>query len=88
MSLRGPALQALRRGPKGRVVGVGNDTGGFNLQTVFCLFETLKMFYPPEGLCKAEPEGGPIIFTYVLLLVQETILEVSIYRRLFPFLKH
>ena len=21
------------------------------------------MFYPPEGLCKAEPERGPIVFT-------------------------
>ena len=22
------------------------------------------MFYPPEGLCRAEPEGGPIVFTF------------------------
>ena len=22
------------------------------------------MFYPPEGLCWAEPEGGPIVFTF------------------------
>ena len=22
------------------------------------------MFYPPEGLCGAEPEGGPIVFTF------------------------
>ena len=21
------------------------------------------MFYPPEGLCRAEPERGPIVFT-------------------------
>ena len=28
------------------------------------LFETSKMFYPPEGLCGAEPEGGPIVFTF------------------------
>ena len=27
------------------------------------LFEILKMFYPPEGLCGAEPERGPIVFT-------------------------
>ena len=25
------------------------------------------MFYPPEGLCRAEPERGPIVFTYVFL---------------------
>ena len=25
------------------------------------------MFYPPEGLCAAEPERGPIVFTYVFL---------------------
>ena len=31
------------------------------------LFEILKMFYPPEGLCRAEPERGPIVFTYVFL---------------------
>ena len=30
------------------------------------LFENLKMFYPPEGLCRAEPERGPIVFTYDL----------------------
>ena len=22
------------------------------------------MFYPPEGPCRAEPEGGPIVFTF------------------------
>ena len=22
------------------------------------------MFYPPEGLCGAEPEGGAIVFTF------------------------
>ena len=30
-------------------------------------FEILKMFYPPEGLRRAEPERGPIVFTYVFL---------------------
>ena len=30
---------------------------------VFWLFETSKMFNPPEGLCGAEPERGPIVFT-------------------------
>ena len=23
-----------------------------------------RMFYPPEGVCAAEPEGGPIVFTF------------------------
>ena len=27
------------------------------------LFEIMKMFYPPERLCRAEPERGPIVFT-------------------------
>ena len=27
------------------------------------LFENLELFYPPEGLCRAEPERGPIVFT-------------------------
>ena len=30
----------------------------------FCLFETSKMIFPPKGLCKADTEGGPIVFTY------------------------
>ena len=33
---------------------LGNVYWTFNLLTVFCLFETLKMFYPPKGLCFAE----------------------------------
>ena len=37
--------------------------GVSNFQLVIRLFETSKMFYPPEGLCGAEPEGGPIVFT-------------------------
>ena len=30
---------------------------------VIRLFEMSRMFYPPVGLCGAEPEGGPIVFT-------------------------
>ena len=30
----------------------------------FWKFWNLEMFYPPEGLCWAEPEGGPIVFTF------------------------
>ena len=44
-------------------VGVGIGPGGFNLRAFSCLFENPKMFYPPEGLCRAEPERGPIVFT-------------------------
>ena len=33
------------------------------MSLIIRLFEILKMFYPPEGLCGAEPEGGPIVFT-------------------------
>ena len=36
----------------------------FNFGMVIRLFETSRMFYPPEGLCGAEPEGGPIVFTF------------------------
>ena len=31
--------------------------GVSNLHTVFRHLEILKMFYPPKGLCKAEPNG-------------------------------
>ena len=33
------------------------------------LFETPPMFYPPEGLCGAEPERGPIVFTLHFIVV-------------------
>ena len=33
------------------------------------------MFYPPKGLCKADTEGGPIVFTYVLFWVRKRILD-------------
>ena len=39
--------------------GLGNVYWTFNLGAAFCLSETLKMFYPPKGLCEAEPEWGP-----------------------------
>ena len=41
---------------------LGNVYWTFNLQTVFCLFETFKMFYPPKGAAIAEPVWGPIDF--------------------------
>ena len=31
---------------------------------VIRFFEKSIMFYPLEGLCGAEPEGGPIVFTF------------------------
>ena len=37
--------------------GLGNVYWTFNLLAVFCHFESLKMFYPPKGLYKAEPNG-------------------------------
>ena len=27
-------------------------------------YEIPRMFYPREGVCAAEPEGGPIVFTF------------------------
>ena len=33
-------------------------------EAVIRLFETPPMFYPPEGLCGAEPEDGLIDFTF------------------------
>ena len=49
------------------IIGVGNGIDTFNFSLVIHLFEILKMLYPPKGLCKANTEGGPIVFTYVLL---------------------
>ena len=36
----------------------------FNLLAEIRRFEILKMLYPPEEFCGAEPEGGPIVFTF------------------------
>ena len=33
------------------------------------------MFYPPKGVCKADTEGGPIVFTYVLFWLRKRILD-------------
>ena len=65
--------------------GLGNVYWTFNLQAVFCLFETLKMFYPPKGLCKADTEGGPIVFTYVLFCVRKRILDFQFTCGFLPF---
>ena len=35
----------------------------------------LLMFYPPKGVCRADTEGGPIVFTYVLFCVTKRILD-------------
>ena len=49
--------------------GLGNVYWTFNLHAVFCLFETLKMFYPPEGLCASiVPKVVQLFFTYILLM--------------------
>ena len=54
---------------------LGNVYWTLNLLAVLCLFGTLKMFYPPEGLCKADTERGPIVFNYVLFCVRKRILD-------------
>ena len=74
-------MEAAEAAPKGsnsysfHFIGAGKGAGGFNLHAVFCLFENLKMFYPPKGLCKADTEGGPVVFTYVLFWVRKRILD-------------
>ena len=54
---------------------LGNVYWTFNLLAVFCLFETPRMFYPPKGLCKADTEGGPIVFYLCLISVRKRILD-------------
>ena len=87
-----PRRDSAEQSPKGVQLfllmfyfGLGNVYWTFNLQSVFCLFETSKMFSPPEGLCRAEPEGGPIFFTYVLFWVRKRILDFQFTGGFFPF---
>ena len=56
-----------------RSFGLGNVYWTFNLQAVFCLFETLKMFYPSKGLCEAEPEWGPFYTLSILLCLEKGV---------------
>ena len=48
-------------------------------------FENLPMFYPPEGLCGAEPERGPIVFTLDFIGVDyhTGIFKITSFRWLF-----
>ena len=43
-------------GTDGHFIGVGKGTGGFKIRI-------------PEGLCRAEPERGPIVFTFNFIVV-------------------
>ena len=65
--------------------GLGNVYWTFNLLAFFCLFETPRMFYPPKGLCKADTEGGLIVFTYVLFWVSKRILDFQFTDGFLPF---
>ena len=65
--------------------GLGNVYWTFNLLAVFSFFESSKIFYPPKGLCKADTEGGPIVFTYVLFCVRKRILVFQFTGGLLPF---
>ena len=60
----GPSAPSLTTRPKAEF-GLDKVYWTFNLLAVFCLFEALKMFYPPEELCRAEHEGGQIVCTDV-----------------------
>ena len=41
----------------------------------FRVFCTIWCIYPSKGLCKANTEGGPIVFTYFLFCVRKRILD-------------
>ena len=45
------------------------------------------MLYPLKGLCKADTEGGPIVFTYVLFRVRKRILDFQFTGGFLPFWK-
>ena len=57
-----------------------------NLLWVRGLFEILKMFYPPKGLCKAEPNGVHLIFFH-FIVSREGCWHFQIYRGWEAFLK-
>ena len=69
LSPGGRLLCRLLRGPfvfNLCFIGVGNGTGGFKNTIYSGLFENLKMFYPPEGVCERSSRGVQLFLTYVL----------------------
>ena len=75
MSLRGPVISLT---PKARRAKLENVYLSFKKTDGICGFWklwNLEMFYPPKGLCKADTEGGPIVFTYVLFSLRKRILD-------------
>ena len=48
--------------------GLGNVYWTFNLQAVFCLFETLKMFFPLRDSAEQSPKGVQLFLLYILLV--------------------
>ena len=67
--------------------GLGNVYLTFNLLAVFCLFETSKMFYPPEGLCASKvPKMVQLFFTYILFFgARKRILDFQFTDGFLPF---
>ena len=67
------------------LIVLGNVYWTFNSLAGFCLFVTLKMFYPPKGTCKAAIEGGPTLFAYVLFCVRKRKLDFLFTGGFLPF---
>ena len=57
----------------------------FNLQTEIRLFEFLKMFYPPKGLCQAESEWGPFDVLSILLRLEKGVWHLQFTHGNSPF---
>ena len=52
---------------------------------VIRLFETSRMFYLPEGLCRADTEGGPIVFYLWIIWLRKGILDFQFVTGKSPF---
>ena len=45
-----------------------------------------NVYCPPKGLCKADTEGGPLVFTYALFCLRKRIFDFFFTNGFWPFL--
>ena len=74
-----PRRDSAKQSPMGSIwyssilLCLEKGVGTFKFAGVRGLFEILKMFYPPKGLCEAEPEWGPFDNSFHLLCLEKGV---------------
>ena len=88
LSLKGTLQNRTQWGPFDSLsilLGLGNVYWTSRFRGGNLPFEILKIFYPQEGLCGAEPEGGSNVFTFHFIGVGKGTGGFKIWNRKPPF---